>query len=169
MLLGNWGPKGPMWPENGPSRAMCFNQEEFWTLTSPVQLCLLSVAQIYLLAQHPFSFASASSLLPSLLHCINRKQPRCSIYLGTHSSVFYFFIGCASKGMELLVSPEELFQMSKDSIYKSQAADMLMVFFWGILIVGVVRNSSFYFILTASGLIQGCDTNCSQLKPDTLG
>lgn len=168
MLLGNWGPKGPMWPENGPSRAMCFNHEEIWTLTSPVQLCLLSVAQIYL---QPFSFASASSLLPSLPHCINRKQSHYLIFLGKHSSVFYFFIGCAltSKGVELLVSPEELFQMSKESIYKSQAADMLMVFFWGILIVGVVRNSSFYFVLTASGLIQGCDTNCSQLKPDTLG
>lgn len=51
----------------------------------------------------------------------------------------------------------------------SQAADLLVVFFQGILVVGVVRNTSFYFTLTPSGLIQGQDTNCSQLKPDTLG
>lgn len=43
---------------------------------------------------------------------------------------------------------------------------MLIVFFRGVLIVGVVRNTS--FILMASGLIQESDTNCSQLKPDTL-
>lgn len=76
--------------------------------------------------------------------------------------------GAARRARRGFFFPRRAFPNEQRLLYR-QAADMLIVFFLGILVVGLVRNTSFYFMLTASGLIQGQDTNCSQLKSDTLG
>lgn len=72
-------------------------------------------------------------------------------------SVFYFFIirknrALTSKGIEPLFSLEKLSKINQDFInesqfmgWQNQASDTLIVFFQGILIVCMVKNTSFPF------------------------
>lgn len=102
--------------------------------------------------QELFSFASASPLLPSLLHCINRKQPRYSIYLGTELFTFLFLhwqkeLCFHFQRYGAAIQPRRALP-NRQRLLKSGCRNAHCVF----RIVGVARNARFCFILTISGL-----------------